>query len=346
MYEPICRRPSSQMFIFDNQIFILEAWDDRPQRHAHELSPDGDVLSDIHLPDEHLSTIGQEYGQWMIAYNDQTLGREWLTCFSLGGESLVSIGGLGGYPEVILRGGHEFYLLGDRLVCYDSQTLQHEDLGLAPWEAPTYQGACGGFHFLTEAWQTRLLALRDAGGRGLEEVWRLDLAESDRHVGWKGPERGKVNWLNLYGGDVWATSHKRTYRLDAATGQIREVRDYLLPEFLVAEGIGHALRLCAYQRMDMARGILLRDSPVEKFAYRGREYHCDFKDLCLHDGILYVSVALWNGGGLHLLAAFDTRAERFVWHDAWGGSSLDSVHVIGDRLIACDGDEVRIYARE
>ena len=93
------------MFIFDSRIFILEAWDDRPQRHAHELSLDGDVLSDIHLPDEHLSTIGQEYGQWMIAYNDQTRGREWLTCFSLGGEALVSIGGLGGYPEVIPRGG-------------------------------------------------------------------------------------------------------------------------------------------------------------------------------------------------------------------------------------------------
>ena len=154
------------MFIFDSRIFILEAWDDRPQRHAHELSLDGDVLSDIHLPDEHLSTIGQEYGQWMIAYNDQTRGREWLTCFSLGGEALVSIGGLGGYPEVIPRGGHEFYLLGERLVRYDSQTLQHEDLGLAPWEAPTYQGTCGGLHLLTEAWRTRLLALRDAGGAG------------------------------------------------------------------------------------------------------------------------------------------------------------------------------------
>ena len=180
----------------------------------------------------------------------------------------------------------------------------------------------------------------------MEEVWRIDLAESDRHVGWQGRVPGQVNFLNLYGEDVWATSHRRTYRLDAGTGRVREVRDYLLPSFLVEGGIGHALRLCAYQRMDMARGILLRNSPVEKFDYRGREYHSDFKDLCLHDGLLYVSVALWNGGGLHLLAAFDTRTERFVWHDAWGGCSLDSAHIIGDRLVACDGDEVRIYARE
>ena len=344
MYRKICAQVSSQLAVFDDLILNLRD-EEGPQKHwLSELSPDGTILSDAPIPDRDLQTIGLDCGQCMVEYRSG--GESSLICFSPKGEGLVSIGGLGGYPEVILRGRHEFYLLGERLVSYDSQTLQHEDLGSAPWEAPTYQGACGGLYFLTEAWRTQLLALRDAGGRGLEEVWRLDLTESDRHVGWKGPERGKVNWLNLYGDGVWATSHKRTYRLDAATGRVLEVRDYLLPEFLVAEGIGHALRLCAYQRMDMARGILLRDSPVEKFAYQGREYHCDFKDLCLHDGLLYVSVALWNGGGLHLLAAFDTRTERFVWHDAWGGRSLDSAHIIGDRLIACDGDEVRIYARE
>ena len=333
------------MFIFDSRIFILEAWDDRPQRHAHELSLDGDVLSDIHLPDEHLSTISQKYGQWMIAYNDQTRGREWLTCFSLGGEALVSIGGLAGYPRVIPRGTSEFYLLRRRLFSYNCQTHQCEDLGSAPWDLPIYRGACGGLLFLTEAWQTRLLALRDAGGRGLGEVWRLDLSESDQHVGWQGPVPGQVNFLNLYGDDVWATSHKRTYRLDAATGRVREVRDYLLPEFLVAEGIGHALRLCAYQRMDMARGILLREGPRLSFPLGGEALRCGFEDLLVRDGILYVSVSLWSSG-LYLLAAFDVQAERFVWHDAWGGRSLDSAHIIGDRLIACDGDEVRIYARE
>ena len=346
MYEPICRRPSSQMFIFDSRIFILEAWDDRPQRHAHELSLDGDVLSDIHLPDEHLSTIGQEYGQWMIAYNDQTCGREWLTCFSLAGEALVSIGGLGGYPEVILRGRHEFYLLGERLVSYDSQTLQHEDLGLAPWDLPIYRGACGGLHFLTEAWQTRLLALRDLGGRGLEEVWRLDFAERDQHVGWHGRvEPGQVNFLNLYGDDAWISTQERTYRVDIRTGQIRGERARFLPEFRVEGGVGYALCPGEFRAMDMARGVLLREGPRLSFPLGGESLRCGFKDLCLHDGLLYVSVSLWSSG-LYLLAAFDTQAERFVWHDAWGGCSLDSVHIVGDRLIACDGDEVRIYARE
>ena len=345
MYRKICTQASSQLAVFDDLILNLHD-EGGPQKHwLSMLSPDGTVLSEAPIPEEHLQTLGLDCGQCMVAYNDRTRGQEWLTCFSQAGEALVSIGGLAGYPRVLPRGASEYYLLRRHLFSYNSQTLQHEDLGLAPWDLPLYRGACGGLHFLTEAWQTRLLALRDLGGRGLEEVWRLDLAESDRHVGWQGPVPGQVNFLNLYGDGVWATSHKRTYRLDAATGRVLEVRDYLLPEFLVAEGIGHALRLCAYQRMDMARGILLRDSPVEKFAYQGREYHCDFKDLCLHDGLLYVSVSLWSSG-LYLLAAFDTQAERFVWHDAWGGCSLDSVHIVGDRLIACDGDEVRIYARE
>ena len=189
MYRKICVQASSQLAVFDDLILNLHD-EEGPQKHwLSVLSPDGTVISDAPIPEEHLETIGLDCGQCVVAYNDRTRGREWLTCFSPAGESLVSIGGLGGYPEVIPRGEHEYYLLGQRLIRYDSQTLQHEDLGLAPWEAPTYQGACGGFHFLTEAWQTRLLALRDLGGRGLEEVWRLDLAESDRHVGWQGPGR-------------------------------------------------------------------------------------------------------------------------------------------------------------
>ena len=257
------------MFVFDKRIFILEAWDDRPQRHAHELSLEGDVLSDIHLPDEHLSTISQKYGQWMIAYNDRTRGREWLTVFSLAGESLVSIDGLEGFPQMIPRGGHEYYLLGRHLVRYDSQTLQHEDLGLAPWDLPIYRGACGGLHFLTEAWQTRLLALRDAGGRGLEEVWRIDFAESDRHVGWQGRVPGQVNFLNLYGDDAWISTHVRTYRVDIRTGQIRAVRARFLPEFLVEGGIGYALCPGEFRAIDMARGILLREGPRLSFPLGG-----------------------------------------------------------------------------
>ena len=345
MYRKICARPSRRVAIFDDQILN---WHNDGGSHKHwlsELTLDGAVLSESPIPDEHLRTIGLECGQCMVEY-EPSGGESSLSCFAPCGALLVSIKGLGEYPEVVPRGASEFYLLGQHLFSYNSRTLQHEDLGLTPWDLPIYRGACGGLHFLTEAWQTRLLALRDLGGRGLEEVWRLDFAERDRHVGWHGRvEPGQVNFLNLYGDDAWISTHVRTYRVDIRTGQIRAVRARFLPEFLVEGGIGYSLCPGEFRAMDMARGVLLREGPRLSFPLGGESLRCGFKDLCLHDGLLYVSVSLWSSG-LYLLAAFDTQAERFVWHDAWGGCSLDSVHIVGDRLIACDGDEVRIYARE
>ena len=332
------------MAIFDDQILN---WHNDGGSHKHwlsELTLDGAVLSESPIPDEHLRTIGLECGQCMVEY-EPSGGESSLSCFAPCGALLVSIKGLGEYPEVVPRGASEFYLLGQHLFSYNSRTLQHEDLGLTPWDLPIYRGACGGLHFLTEAWQTRILALRDAGGRGLEEVWRIDFAESDRHVGWQGRVPGQVNFLNLYGEDAWISTHVRTYRVDIRTGQIRAVRARFLPEFLVERGIGYALCPGEFRAMDMARGILLREGPRLSFPLGGEALRCGFEDLLVRDGILYVSVSLWSSG-LYLLAAFDVQAERFVWHDAWGGRSLDSAHIIGDRLIACDGDEVRIYARE
>ena len=345
MYRKICARPSRRVAIFDDQILN---WHNDGGSHKHwlsELTLDGAVLSESPIPDEHLRTIGLECGQCMVEY-EPSGGESSLSCFAPCGALLVSIKGLGEYPEVVPRGASEFYLLGQHLFSYNSRTLQHEDLGLTPWDLPIYRGACGGLHFLTEAWQTRLLALRDAGGRGLEEVWRIDFAERDQHVGWHGRvEPGQVNFLNLYGDDAWISTHVRTYRVDIRTGQIRAVRARFLPEFLVEGGIGYSLCPGEFRAMDMARGVLLREGLRLSFPLGGESLRCGFKDLCLHDGLLYVSVSLWSSG-LYLLAAFDTQAERFVWHDAWGGCSLDSVHIVGDRLIACDGDEVRIYARE
>ena len=346
MYRKICARPSRRVAIFDDQILN---WHNDGGSHKHwlsELTLDGAVLSESPIPDEHLRTIGLECGQCMVEY-EPSGGESSLSCFAPCGALLVSIKRLGEYPEVVPRGASEFYLLGQHLFSYNSRTLQHEDLGLTPWDLPLYRGACGGLHFLTEAWQTRLLALRDAGGRGLEDVWRIDFAERDQHVGWHGRvEPGQVNFLNLYGDDAWISTHVRTYRVDIRTGQIRAVRARFLPEFLVEGGIGYSLCPGEFRAMDMARGVLLREGPRLSFPLGRESLHCDFKDLCLHDGLLYVSVALWNGGGLHLLAAFDTQAERFVWHDAWGGWPIRSAHILGDRLIANSRDEVRIYARE
>ena len=39
------------------------------------------------------------------------------------------------------------------------------------------------------------------------------------------------------------------------------------------------------------------------------------------------------------------QSEEFVWHNLWGGWDIDSVHIVGDRMIAHSHDEVRIYQR-
>ena len=121
MYRKICAQASSLLTVFDDLILNLRD-EEGPQKHwLSELSLDGAMLSDAPIPDGDLQTIGLECGQCMVEYGSG--GESSLICFSPAGESLVSIEGLGGYPEVIPRGGHEFYLLGERLVRYDSQTL-------------------------------------------------------------------------------------------------------------------------------------------------------------------------------------------------------------------------------
>ena len=39
------------------------------------------------------------------------------------------------------------------------------------------------------------------------------------------------------------------------------------------------------------------------------------------------------------------QTEEFVWHDLSGGWDIDSVPIIGARMIAHSHDEVRIYQR-
>ena len=80
----------------------------------------------------------------------------------------------------------------------------------------------------------------------------------------------------------------------------------------------------------------------DRFAYEGKEYSAGYTSLLLHEGIFYVSVRV---SGIFFLAAFDVQTEEFVWHDLWGGWDIDSVHIVGDRMIAYSHDEVRIYQR-
>ena len=106
--------------------------------------------------------------------------------------------------------------------------------------------------------------------------------------------------------------------------------------------LGYSLFGSYYTVFDFEAGRMLCDERRDNFVYEGKEYSAGYTSLLLHEGIFYVSVRV---SGIFFLAAFDVQTEEFVWHDLWGGWDIDSVHIIGDRMIAHSYDEVRIYQR-
>ena len=106
--------------------------------------------------------------------------------------------------------------------------------------------------------------------------------------------------------------------------------------------LGYSLFNSYYTVFDFEAGRMLCNVRRDRFAYEGKEYSSGYTSLLLHEGIFYVSVRV---SGIFFLAAFDVQTEEFVWHDLWGGWDIDSVHIVGDRMIAHSHDEVRIYQR-
>ena len=186
--------------------------------------------------------------------------------------------------------------------------------------------------------------MRDKDGQGLEEVYRLDFAESGRgYSGWhNGTVPGEIDFINFYGSDLWVTTQEHLHRIDVATGKVLERQDETLPKMFIKGSIGYSLYNSYYTVFDFEAGRMLCNVRRNRFVYEGKEYSAGYTSLLLHEGILYVSVRV---SGIFFLAAFDVQTEEFVWHDLWGGWDIDSAHIIGDRMIAHSYDEVRIYQR-
>ena len=208
-----------------------------------------------------------------------------------------------------------------------------------------YEGSHRGLHFFTCERKSQLVAMRDKDGQGLEEVYRLDFAESDRCKPSysRNVEPGQVYFINFYDSDLWVSTYVRVYRIDIATGQkLGTLEDKFLPKMSHRGGIGYAIYSGFYTVMDFENRRLLSCRLLDKFTHEGKEYSAEYTGLLLHEGIFYVSVRV---SGIFFLAAFDIQTEKFVWHDLWGGWDIDSVHIVGDQMIAHSHDEVRIYQR-
>ena len=116
----------------------------------------------------------------------------------------------------------------------------------------------------------------------------------------------------------------------------------ILPKMSHCGGLGYSILASFYKIFDFKAGQMLYKGRLDRFTHEGKEYSAQTNGLLLHEGIFYVSVRV---SGIFFLAAFDVQTEEFVWHDLWGGWDINSVHIIGDRMIAHSHDEVRIYQR-
>ena len=269
-----------------------------------------------------------------------------LNIFSRDGELLQTIAGEGYYYTLALNEGRQIYFVNRRrLLSYDLSTNTYRDLDPPQLKAPSYyMGSHRGLHFFTCEGKSQLVAMRNKDGQGLEEVYRLDFSESGRGYSlWRnGVVPGEIDFINFYGPDLWVTTQEHLHRIDVATGNVLERQDETLPKMFIKGSIGYSLYNSYYTVFDFEAGRMISDERRDRFAYEGKEYSSEYRSLLLHEGIFYVSVRV---SGIFFLAAFDVQTEEFVWYDLWGGWDIDSVHIVGDRMIAHSHDEVRIYQR-
>ena len=312
--------------------------------HLYPYSLDGELGEELKFSKkEPIRWIYLRSGLWLIEYEEAS--KEDTHIYSIEGEWQQTVPNLDADLYILKTEEDWVYFINERFIKYNLSTHEYRDLGMFPLKEPFfYEGSHRGLHFFTCERKSQLVAMRDKHGQGLEEVYRLDFAESGRGYSlWRnGVVPGEIDFINFYGSDLWVTTQKHLHRIDVATGKVLERRDETLPKMFIQGTRGYSLYGSYYTVFDFEAGRMLCDERRDRFAYEGKEYSSEYTSLLLHEGIFYVSVRV---SGIFFLAAFDVQTEEFVWHDLWGGWDIDSVHIVGDRMIAHSHDEVRIYQR-
>ena len=331
------------MRTYADRVFLgFRASDEK--RHLYPYSLDGELGAELEFSKKDpISWIYLRGGLWLVQYEGAT--KEDTHVYSIDGEWQQTIPHLHADLYILKSEEDWVYLINERFIKYNLSTHEYRDLGLFPLEEPFfYEGSHRGLHFFTCEGKSQLVAMRDKDGQGLEEVYRLDFAESGRgYSGWhNGIVPGEIDFINFYGSDLWVTTQEHLHRIDVATGKAIERKDEPLPKMFIKGSLGYSLFNSYYTVFDFEAGRMLCNVRRDRFAYEGKEYSSGYTSLLLHEGIFYVSVRV---SGIFFLAAFDIQTEEFVWHDLWDGWDINSVHIVGDRMIAHSHDEVRIYQR-
>ena len=342
MYKLITSFPANEVWV-DHGVLYLRDYKRNSAVFSYSLEEQVEQI----IPFTHSELSWWIYlrqGLWFVHYDEDSEYKTIVNVFSIDGELKQTITNVND-SFYTARAGRWLYLINERQLRYDLSSHACQDLGPFPLEGVFFhEGSHRGLHFFTCEGQSQLVAMRDRDGLGLEEVYRLDFAESGRGYSlWRrGVVSGEIEFINFYGSDLWVTTQKHLHRIDVATGTVLERKDETLPKMFIKGTLGYSLFGSYYTVFDFEVGRMLCDERRDNFVYEGKEYSAEYTSLLLHEGILYVSVRV---SGIFFLAAFDVQTEEFVWHDLWGGWDIGSVHIIGDRMIAHSHDEVRIYQR-
>ena len=343
MFQLLSKHSFSLVRTYADQVFLGFRASDG-ERHLFPYSLDGELGEELKFSKKGpISWIYLRSGLWLIQYEGAS--KEDTHIYSIEGEWQQTIPHIHADLYILKTEKDWVYLINNCFVKYNLSTHEYRDLGQFSLKKPfLYKGCHYGLHFFTCEGQSQLVAMRDKDGQGLEEVYRLDFAESGRgYSGWhNGIVPGEIDFINFYGSDLWVTTQEHLHRIDVATGKVLERQDETLPKMFIKGSIGYSLYNSYYTVFDFEAGRMLCNVRRNRFVYEGKEYSAGYTSLLLHEGILYVSVRV---SGIFFLAAFDVQTEEFVWHDLWGGWDIGSVHIIGDRMIAQSHDEVRIYQR-
>ena len=341
MFQLLSKHSFSLVRTYADRVFLgFRASDGK--RHLYPYSLDGELGAELEFSKKDpISWIYLRGGLWLVQYDGAS--KEDTHVYSIEGEWQQTIPHLHADLYILKTEKDWAYLINNRFVKYNLSTYEYRDLGQFLLKKPfLYKGCHRGLHFFICERQSQLVAMRDKDGQGLEEVYRLDFAESGRGYSlWRnGVVPGEIVFINFYGSDLWVTTQKHLHRIDVAMGKVLERRDETLPKMFIQGTRGYSLYGSYYTVFDFEAGRMLCDERRDRFAYEGKEYSAEYTGLLLHEGIFYVSVRV---SGIFFLAAFDIQTEEFVWHNLWGGWDIDSVHIVGDRMIAHSHDEVRIY---
>ena len=343
MFQLLSKHPFYLVRTYSDRIFLgFES--PEGELHLYPYSLDGELGEEFKFSKkEPIRWIYLRSGLWLIEYEETS--KEDTHIYSIEGEWQQTIPNLDADLYILKAEENWVYLINERFIKYNLSTHEYRDLGMFPLKEPFfYEGSHRGLHFFTCERKSQLVAMRDKDGQGLEEVYRLDFAESGRgySVWHNGIVPGEIDFINYYSSDLWVTTQEHLHRIDVATGKVLERQDETLPKMFIQGTRGYSLYNSYYTVFDFEAGRMLCNERRDRFAYEGKEYSAEYTGLLLHEGIFYVSVRV---SGIFFLAAFDIQTEKFIWHDLWGGWDIDSVHIVGDRMIAHSHDEVRIYQR-